>query len=219
MKKRFSYPLPDELYVDSFDLGKEFSAEYDGPEKLQILVNKMTREISGVNPDAYDSDNYDLIEIDCEQFPEAAYYILNSAFEYSYEYEEEIMPNGDIYQNPVNFTIWDAYNLYYDLDESEFIFELIIKTNPGNYLIRALSTVKNKLNYVINHEEGKVQKSEPPGVSKEILKSVSDFILIIDTCMDQNIMFAEWKYSNFDTILESFLTIPEELKDLLNTYQ
>lgn len=219
MKKSFSYPLPDELYVDSFDLGKEFSAEYDGPEKLKVLVNKQTREISGVDPEAYDSVYFDLIEVDSDKNPEVSHYILNSAFEHVYEYEEEILSNGDIHQNPINITIWDAYDLYYDFDKSEFVFELIVKTSSANYLIRSLQFVKNKLNYVLTHEEGKVERGQDPGVSEETLNLVSEFIKDIDKCIEESSMFMEWKYSNFDTILESVLPIPEELKTLLHTYQ
>lgn len=219
MKKSFSYPLPDELYVDSFDLGKKFSAEYDGPEKLKVLVNKQTREISGVDPESYDSVYFELIEVDSEKTPEVSYYILNSSFGHTYEYEEEVLINGDIYQNPINITIWDAYDLYYDFEKSEFVFELIVKTSPVNYLIRLLGTIKGKLNFILSNEEGKLEKSQDLSVSEETLKLISEFIKKIDICIDENVMFMEWKYTNFDTILESILPIPEELKTLLNTYQ
>lgn len=218
MKKSFSYPLPDELYVESFELKKEFFAEYDGPEKLRVLINKISGEIHNIDPELYDPVYFEVVEVDSTKTPEVSFYILNPAFEHLYEYVEETLVNGDVHKNPINPTIRDAYNLYYDFDKSQFVFFLIIKTSPENYLTGELSAIKSRFNFIITNEEGKKEKNEDLDVSEETLNSISDLVKVIDKCIDENLLFMGWKYINFNNILESVIKIPEQLKDLLNTY-
>jgi hypothetical protein len=218
MKKSFSYPLPDELYVESFELGKKFSAEYDGPEILKVLINKMSGEIQGVDPESYDPVYFDVVEVDSRKTPEVSFYILNPTFEHLYEYVEETLVNGDIYKNITNPTLRDAYNLYYDFHKSKFVFDLIVKTCPENYLTGQLFAIRSRFHFIKTNEEGKKEKNEDLSISEETLNSISDLIQVIDKCIDENVMFMGWKYTNFSNILESVIKIPKQLKDLLNTY-
>jgi hypothetical protein len=219
MGNSFSYPLPDELYVNSFDSGKQFSAEYNGPEKITILVNKLTGEVSGVNPETHNEEYYDLFEVNSSENPEILYFILYSNEEYAYEYEEEILINGDIYKKIINPSIHDAYAIRYDYNKNEFKLDLIIKTLDNNNLVSNLTYIRNRLNFIVLNEEGKKEKEEEPGVSEDLLNLVQESIKDIDSKIEENSMFMGWKYTNFDTILENIITIPEEIKGLLNTYE
>ena len=219
MIKEFSYPLPDELYIDSFDLGKKFFSQYNGPEKISILVDKLTNEVSGINPEMYNAESYDLFEIYSNKNPELSYFIMVSNDSWEYEYEEEIMENGDIYKKIVNPSLRDAYTLEYDREEKEFKLKLIIKTSESNVLVSSLIYFKNKLNYILSHEEGKKGKNEPLLVSEELTEFIKNFIELIDQTINENLLFPSWKYSNFETILESIIPFPNEIKNLLTTYE
>ena len=219
MQKKFSYPLPDELYINCFNLQKEFCATYDGPEKIEVLVDNVTNQISGVNPESYNEDYYELFEVDSSLNPEIAYFIYNCPENYEYEYEEEILENGDTYKKILNPKLQDAYTISYDYVEKVFKLNLIVKTLESNIIVNNLIFIKNKFNYILSHEEGKKEKGEDPGVSETLLESISQFILKIDDAIENNLMIMEWKYINYDTLFEYILPVPEELKNLLNTYQ
>ncbi len=218
MKKDFSYLLPDELFVDSFLLNKKFSATYDGPSTVKVLINKNTGELSGIEPESYNQDYYELIEIDASENPEISYFILNSSDSHEYQYEEEIMINGDIYQKVLNPTIHDAYTIYFDLSKRIFQLNLIVKTSENNFITNNLSTLKNRLNFILMNEEKKEQ-NQPLDVSETTINLISNFIKEIDNEIEKNSIFMDWKYTNFDNILDCILTIPEDIKNLLNTYQ
>ena len=96
---------------------------------------------------------------------------------------------------------------------------MIVKTLENNLIVDHLIYVKNKFNYILSHEEGKKEKGEDPGVSNTLLETISQFILKIDDEIKNNLMIMEWKYINYDTLFEYILPVPEELKNLLNTYQ
>jgi hypothetical protein len=131
---------------------------------------------------------------------------------------EETLVNGDIYKNITNPTLRDAYNLYYDFHKSKFVFDLIVKTCPENYLTGQLFAIRSRFHFIKTNEEGKKEKNEDLSISEETLNSISDLIQVIDKCIDENVMFMGWKYTNFSNILESVIKIPKQLKDLLNTY-
>jgi hypothetical protein len=219
MRQDFLYPLPDELYVNSFNLDRQFSNTYEGPEKINVLVNKLTGELCGIDPETYNEDCYDIFEVDASLSPEISYYIYNSSQDYEYQYEEEMLENGDTYKKVLNPKLQDAYTISYDYFENVFKLNLIVKTLENNLIVDHLIYVKNKFNYILSHEEGKKEKGEDPGVSNTLLETISQFILKIDDEIKNNLMIMEWKYINYDTLFEYILPVPEELKNLLNTYQ
>lgn len=219
MLKEFSYPLPDELFLNSFTENKVFSSIYDGPEKINVLVDKITSVISGIDPDDYNSDYYNLIEVNASINPEIAYFLLNSKEDYEYEYEEEILENGDIYNKILNPHITDAYVLVFNLEENRFELDLIVKINEYNYVVSHFQAIRNRLNFIVMNENGKKDKNEPLDVSDELLTKIKETIEDIDNYINSNPIICEWKYTNFNTLPQSILSISTEVETLLNTYQ
>lgn len=220
MIKTFSYPIPDELYVDSFGEGKSITLSYDGPESIKVLVDKNINIISGLNPETYDQDAYNLLTVDAEKQPEICYLLTNpSDTSYEYEYQEEVMENGDVYTKILNPIISDAYDVVYDTENDSLKLELIVKVTESNFVTLNLKSIKNKLNFILSNEEGKKEKNEELDVSEEILSKVTEVANSIDTYIESDRIFMSWKYTNFDTILESLFPIPTEIKDLLNNYK
>lgn len=220
MIKTFSYPIPDELYVDSFGEGKSITLSYDGPESITVLVDKNINIISGLNPETYDQDAYNLLTVDAEKQPEICYLLMNpSDTSYEYEYQEEVMENGDVYTKILNPIISDAYDVVYDTENDSLKLELIVKVTESNFVTLNLKSIRNKLNFILSNEEGKKEKNEELYVSEEILSKVTEVANSIDTYIESDRIFMSWKYTNFDTILESLFPIPTEIKDLLNNYK
>ena len=219
MIKTFSYRMPDELYIDCFKEGKEILLTYDGPEHINVLVNKVSNAVSGLNPETFDEDSFDLIEVDVEKFPEIGYFLLNSSDSHEYEYEDEIMENGDIYKKVLNPTIHDAYCIVYDSENQVFKLDLIVKTTEANFVTINLTYIINKLKFVLSNEEGKKQKNEDLDVSEELLSEVSKVVEDIDTYIQSNKTVMSWKYTNFDNVVDILLPISDQIKDLVKNYQ
>jgi hypothetical protein len=222
MVKNFSYPIPDEIYVNSFIDGKEIFLAYDGPDSIDILVDKNTNAISGINPETYDQNIYDLVTVYAEKNPEICYYILNppsNEYEYEYEYEDEIMENGDIYKKIINPQIQDLYEVVYDRETNSFRLDLIVKVIDNNFITSGLMSIKNRLNFILSNEKGKLEKQENLDISEELFSQIPEIIEDIENYINQNNIFMDWKYTNFDNILDILFPISEEIKELLATYQ
>jgi hypothetical protein len=219
MIKTFSYPMPDELYINSFDEGKEISLTYDGPKYINVLVHTPTGIINGINPEHYDVDSCSLIKINAEQQPEICYYLTNLLENHEYEYEEEIMENGDIYQKIKNPTLLDCYDAVYDSELKSIKLNVIAKNNLDNYVTLNLTAIRNRLGFILSNEEGKKEKGEDQDVSLDLLDQISEVVKDIDKYIEENPYFMSWKYTNFDNVLESVFPIPEKIQDLLKNYQ
>lgn len=219
MIKTFSYRMPDELYIDSFKEGKEISLTYDGPEYVNVLVDKVYNMVSGLNPEAFDQDSFNLIEVDVEKFPEIGYFLLNSSDSHKYEYEDEIMENGDIHKKVLNPTIHDAYCIVYDSKNKLFKLDLIVKTTEANFVNINLMYIKNKLNFVLSNEEGKKEKNEDLDVSEDLLSEISKVVEDIDTYIQSDKTVMSWKYTNFDNVVDILLPISDQIKNLITNYK
>lgn len=220
MIKNFSYPLPDEIYINSFTENKKISLRYDGPEKINVLVDKNINNICGIDPETYDHDIYNLIEVDANEYPEICYFLLNSPNNNgNIVYEDEIMENGDIYKKNINPTIHDVYEIVYDKETNTFKLDLIVKESNDNFLTSSLDQIKNRLNFIILNEEGKREKQEELSISEPLLVEISEVILNIDNFLKENNSFMSWKYTNFDTVVESFFPIEEHILELIKNYQ
>ena len=156
MRQDFLYPLPDELYVNSFNLDRQFSNTYEGPEKINVLVNKLTGELCGIDPETYNEDCYDIFEVDASLSPEISYYIYNSSQDYEYQYEEEMLENGDTYKKVLNPKLQDAYTISYDYFENVFKLNLIVKTLENNLIVDHL--IYEKINLIIFYHTRKEKR-------------------------------------------------------------
>jgi hypothetical protein len=219
MIEKFSYPMPNELYIDSFTEGKKLSLTYDGLEYVTVLVNKLTGIISGINPETYDKDVYDLIKVSAKKSPEICYFLTNSSDSHEYEYEDELMENGDIYKKIVNPTLHDAYTIFHDFESNSLKLNLIVKVNSNNFLTLNLIALQNRLKFILSNEEGKTEQGVEQDVSFELLDEISEIIKNIDNYIEKNPYFMEWKYTNFENIMETFFPISDKVQTLLKNYQ
>jgi hypothetical protein len=190
MIKEFTYQIPDDLYVEGITGNKTVTYTYDGPEKFSVLVNSdgIVYEVDP-NPDELTSKSLEeLVEIDANKTPEVAYFFghfLLKTFEHEYEFNEEVMDNGDIYRFPKNPILWDVYYVLYNRDSSEWEFKQVLKdkVKPGENTIRVRLNIINR--YLETYEF-------LPEVEGEILKYVNTLNEYISNCT----AICEWKYTN-----------------------
>lgn len=79
MRKSFTVPKPDELYVDAFEQGNVFEVTYEGPETVYVLVDRQTGMICGkldTPNDPHNQDFFAVVEVNANVDPAVAYLIV-----------------------------------------------------------------------------------------------------------------------------------------------
>jgi hypothetical protein len=186
----FSYPLPDELYVEGVSGNITATYTYDGPETFDVQID----------------DFGNILDIDIQNDPElgpdfrktinatthtAVAYLLGRYFvgeyKWEYEYEDETMDNGDVYKKMINPDLCDAYELIFNFETNDWKLEQIVKhqDNPA-----ALQAKKRKEN---------IQKySEKYSFGTETDTLIDNYVEELDTFIANNPPLKTWKYINFN---------------------
>lgn len=131
MEKTFNKAVPDELYIDSFAQNKTISYVYNGPNTLQVIVDK---ELGGVQyvstvPNEVIRFNPELqvkLTVDANTDTDVAYYLTNDATP-AREFETEQLPGNKTYQKVTNPTIRDYYTINYNFETSTWDWSLITR--------------------------------------------------------------------------------------------
>lgn len=190
MISTFSYPLPDELYVEgvSGDIVGNFI--YDGPETFDVEIDR-----SGL-----------VIGIDIQNEPElgpefrktidasthtAAAYLLSHYFvdnyTWKYECEDEIMDNGDVYKKLLNPNLGDAYELKFNFETNDWELIQIVKQQDNPAALEA----KIRKEYILKYAKKYSFGTEVDDIIKTYIEELDTFII-------NNPPLKTWKYINFD---------------------
>jgi len=187
MIKEFTYPLPDELYVEGISGNNVQTFTYNGPEELYVQINEVgnVRRIN-LDSDSNLEESYKKV-VDPNIHPEIAHFLLEilGEVEWEYQYEEEIMENGDVYQNILNPKLSDAYSLRYDYENDEWILSQIVKLYDSPSTIIAKEREELIEGYLQNHT-----------FTEEITKEINDYLLILNNYIENNPPIKFWKYIN-----------------------
>lgn len=186
----FSYPLPDELFVEGVSGEVTGTYTYNGPKTFDVHINSLgfIEDIDVQNDPELGPDYRK--KIDASKNPEVAYILSHyfvDNYVWEYEYEDEIMENGDVYKKPLNPNLKDAYDLIFDFDKDDWKLEQIIKLqdNPSAQVAKARKREIEK--YSLKYSFG-----------DEIDALIEDYILTLDEFIENNPPLKTWKYINFD---------------------
>ena len=185
----FSYPLPDELYVEGVSGNVTGTYTYDGPETFDVHINSFGFiDDIDVHSDPEMGPDYRKT-IDATLNPELAYMLSHyfvDNYVYEYEYQDQIMENGDVYKKPLNPDLKDAYELKFDFDTGEWkLIENIIKQeNPASVEAKVRKDFIEK--YSIKYSFG-----------SEIDTLIENYISELDDFIENNPPLKIWKYINF----------------------
>lgn len=201
MIKKFTYPLPDELYVEGVSGKIKGTFTYDGPEKFDVHINHFGFvENIDVNSDPEIGPDFKKT-IDASKKPEVAYILSHyfvDNYVYEYEYEDEIMENGDIYKKPLNPNLMDAYQLQYNFEKNDWELNQIIKEQYNPTSIEA----QRRKEYIENY-------SKKYSFGSEIDSIIDNYILELNNFINDNPPLKTWKYTNFN--FNSIPKIPSEI--------
>jgi len=188
MIKEFTYPLPDELYIEGVSGKITGSFTYDGPDSITVFLEE-SGEIRYIEPRITDDMDPNLIkQIDPEK-DSAAAYLLNHYFlddiSRQYEFEDIEMENGDIYKNPINPDLTDAYELVYNFDKEEWELKQILRklVDPAGPI------AKERKEYVLKYYE-------KYDFGEDINTKITEYLSKLDNIIDNPQLLMPWKYIN-----------------------
>jgi len=188
MIKEFTYPLPDELYIEGVSGKIKGSFTYDGPDSITVFLEE-SGEIRYIEPRITDDMDPNLIkQIDPEK-DSAAAYLLNHYFlddiSRQYEFEDIEMENGDIYKNPINPDLTDAYELVYNFDKEEWELKQILR----KLVDPAVPIAKERKEYVLKYYE-------KYDFGEDINTKITEYLSKLDNIIDNPQLLMPWKYIN-----------------------
>lgn len=198
----FSYPLPDELYVEGVSGNVTGTYTYDGPNTFDVEINTLGQVVDiDIQRDPELGSNFRKT-IDATEHPEVAYMFAHY-FDEEYvtpvvETEDEIMENGDVYKKPLNPDLKDAYNVVYDFNDNDWKFQQIIKQQDNPSTLEAQKRKESIQKY-----------SEKYSFGVDIDTKISNYILELDAYIQNNSPLKTWKYINFN--FNSVPKIPVEI--------
>lgn len=186
----FSYPLPDELYVEGVSGKVTGTYTYDGPETFDVHIDNRGNIIDiDVQNDPEMGPNYRKT-INASTHPEVAYCFLNyfeEEYTWEYEFEDEIMENGDIYKKILNPRLNDVYEVIYDFESNDWQFEQIVKQQDNPAVLEA----KRRKEYIQKY-------SEKYSFGEAIDIAIEAYIAELDAFIESNPPLKTWKYINFN---------------------
>lgn len=191
MKKQFTYKIPDELYVNSFEKNLSYSGTYDGPDKLYVLVEDggfVTRWGTSPTEEIYNSITSKEIELDPKVNPEVAFYLTQASdMEYVYTFTETKNPDGSIYNELANPKLKDYYWLvYHDNDTHPWEFRLITKAIESG----EEATIKENLAFV-------KQYSDKYSFDATNQKIIDTYIKNAEAYLNEVANYKPWKFVKF----------------------
>ena len=202
MISTFSYPLPDELYVEGVSGNITGTFTYDGPETFDVQIDG-----SG---DVLDIDIQNEPElgpdfrktIDATKQPEVAYMFAHY-FDENYiapvsETVDEVMENGDVYKKPLNPDLKDVYEVRFNTEDNDWELVQIVKQQDNPSALEAQRRKENIQKYADKYSFG-----------TEVDAAIETYITALNTFIANNPPLKTWKYINFN--LNSVPKIPASI--------
>ena len=202
MISTFSYPLPDELYVEGVSGNITGTFTYDGPETFDVQIDSSGNilDIDIQNDPELGPDFRKTI--DATKQPEVAYMFAHY-FDENYiapvsETVDEVMENSDVYKKPLNPDLTTAYQVKYNTQENDFELLQIVKQQDNPSALEAQRRKKNIQKYADKYSFG-----------TEVDDAIETYITALNTFIANNPPLKTWKYINFN--LNSVPKIPASI--------
>jgi hypothetical protein len=191
MISTFSYPLPDELYVEgvSGDITGTFT--YDGPETFDVQIDGSGDVLDiDIQNDPELGPNFRKT-IDATKQPEVAYmfahYFVDDYIVPVPETIDEVMENGDVYKKLVNPDLTTAYQVKYNTQDNDWELIQIVKQQDNPSRLEA----ERRKEYIQKY-------ADKYSFGIEVDSVIETYISTLDTFIKDNPPLKTWKYTNFN---------------------
>lgn len=186
----FTYPLPDELYVEGVSGKVTGTYTYNGPETFDVHIDTFGNidDIDVSNDPSMGPDFRKTIS--AKTHPAVAYclshYFVDN-WEWEYQYEDEIMENGDVYKKPLNIDLKDAYEVVYNFTSNDWELKQILKEQQSPAAQEAKARKREIEKYSTKYSFG-----------EEIDVMIENYVSELDNFIENNPPLKTWKYINFN---------------------
>lgn len=186
----FTYPLPDELYVEGVSGDILGTYTYDGPESFDVHIDSLGNVLDiDIQNDPESGPDFRKT-INASENIEAAY-LLSHYFVDNYvwelEFEDEIMENGDVYKKLINPDLGDAYSLQYDFEAEDW------------KLVQILREQSDPAKKEAEERKARIEKyASKYSFGTELDAAIEDYIDQLDTFIQNSTPIKTWKYINLD---------------------
>ena len=190
MISTFSYPLPDELYVEGVSGNITGTFTYDGPETFDVEIDRSGSIIDIDTRNEPESGPDFRKTIDASTHTAAAYllghYFVDD-YKWEYENEDEVMDNGEVYKKPLNPNLGDAYELKFNFETNDWELIQIVKQQDNPAALEA----KRRKEYIQKY-------ADKYSFGTEVDDAIETYITSLDTFITNNPPLKTWKYINFN---------------------
>jgi hypothetical protein len=227
MKKTFTTKVPNSLYSDDFSENKTATFTYEGPDVINVVIDKKMGNILNrnfVEGDLFDEENNILVTVDAKVDTNIAYLLLNNTIT-NFIFEDEVLDDGSVYKNRTNPSLHDYYIISeYDLDNKNFKLNSIVRNSKTPALIKAeeiKTTLETGFLARIEIDDGgndsvkNFLESNGVTLSKsadEIVTEIQNYVTVLDNFIKQESKKVIWKYENPPT------SVVPELPDYLKKF-
>lgn len=183
MQKIFTVQVPDELWVNSWELNNSVDYEYSGPDEVYALLDPRKVLIT-CSPESVGEDlqeGWEEIVIDASSDTAIAHFIVEintTDPEFAHTFEDEVQPfDGSVYQKITNPRISDWFTLEYDHTGNGLFLEVIEKSLDTPLLQKA----KEKLRYVERYNNEYEFGDDISLTIQNFLESINSYIASLET--------------------------------------
>lgn len=192
MSITFTKDIPNEPYVDDYSDGKKLELTYSGPEVIKVLVSRDHGSLQGIRLDEdsrYNEERDMVVEIISKDEPDVAYfvdYVLPDS--YKHEFKDETLPDGSVYQQIINANIKDYFSLSYDVENSKWIWNKILREKRS-----ILNDTADKYRKYVNDNIDSVKSN------KSVKQAAETYLAALDKFEKTGIgSIPSWKKIEFD---------------------
>jgi hypothetical protein len=188
----FSYPLPDELYVEGVSGKITGTFTYDGPETFDVQIDQSGNIIDiDIQNDPELGPDYRKT-INATKNPEVAYmfahYFIEDYHPPVSDTVDEVMENGDVYKKPLNPDLTTAYQVNYNTQDNDWELVQIVKQQDNPSTLEA----KKRKEYIQKY-------ADKYSFGVEVDDAIETYITLLDTFIENNPLLKTWKYINFNS--------------------
>lgn len=200
LTKKFTYPLPDEIFFPEVSGKNVGEFTYKGPDKFTVRLNE-DGYVRAIDPTPIEGENPNLLkEVDANLTPEVAYLIYCIDDSHVHIIEDEVMENGDIYKKITNPSLHEVYDVFYNFSKECWELSLIVKE-----LFNPARSVANRNKEYIQSFSNKYSFPD------EIESRISSYISELDDFISNLKDIPTWKYVDFNFDIPKVPKIPFEV--------
>jgi hypothetical protein len=222
MKKNFTVPVPDELYITANTLGKTMTLSYDGPATIDCIITPGGDFLGTVPYEGYVAEPSERVVALNANTDTAVAYLTLPAPDPEFTFEEQTMEDGSVWLNNTNPRLHDYYMFKYNINEENWVLVPKVKDFKTPGLVKAenrkLQLEKGILihgqidngsnNEIVSFLSTRYAINSGNTTADDVVATINDYIAELDEFIDEESAKYMWKYETHEPVPDA----PELIK-------